>query len=110
MLRFQSLPSSVSQKVPEIEPSRFPNGGPLLTELSISKAFFYMSLKFHIKILLIKKKFPPSLEGPKKGTPSCSPKWGPYGNRHPFPGPYLAYPSGSPVKEPSLQVSLIRLP
>ena len=49
-----------------------------------------------------KKKFYPSLEGPKKGTaPPCSPKWGPYGNRCPFPEPYLAYPLGSPVKEPS---------
>jgi hypothetical protein len=33
----------------------------------------------------------------------------PYGNRHPFPEPYLAYPSGSPVKEPSLQEPLIEL-
>jgi hypothetical protein len=70
-----------------------------------------MSLKFLIKFLLIKEKFHPSLKGPKKGTsPLCSPKWGPYGNRRPFPGPYLAYPSGSTVKEPSLQVSLIGLP
>jgi len=37
-------------------------------------------------------------------------EWGPYGNRHPFPEPYLAYPSGSPVKEPSLQVPIIELP
>jgi len=37
-------------------------------------------------------------------------KWGPYGNRCPFPEPYLAYPSRSPVKEPSLQVTLIELP
>jgi hypothetical protein len=37
-------------------------------------------------------------------------EWGPYGNRHPFPEPYLAYPSGSPVKEPSLQVPIIKLP
>jgi len=31
-------------------------------------------------------------------------QWGPYGKRHLFPEPYLAYPVGSPVKEPSLQV------
>jgi len=37
-------------------------------------------------------------------------KWGPYGNRHPFPEPYLAYLPGSPVKEPSRQVPLIELP
>ena len=29
-----------------------------------------------------------------------SPKSGPCGNRRPFAEPYLAYPSGSPVKEP----------
>ena len=38
------------------------------------------------------------------------PKTGLYGNRGPFPEPYLAYPLGSPVKEPSLQVPLIELP
>jgi len=38
------------------------------------------------------------------------PKWGPYGNRCPFPEPYLAYHLGSPVEEPSLQVPLIELP
>jgi hypothetical protein len=37
-------------------------------------------------------------------------EWAPSGNRHPFPEPYLAYPSGSPVKEPCLQVLLIKLP
>jgi len=42
--------------------------------------------------------------------PPYSPKRGPYGNRPPFPQPYLAYPSRSPVKEPFLQVPLIDLP
>jgi len=37
-------------------------------------------------------------------------KWGPYGNRCPFPKPYLAHPLGSSVKEPSLQATLIELP
>jgi len=37
-------------------------------------------------------------------------KRGPYGNRRPFPEPYLARTSGSPVKELSLQVHLIQLP
>jgi hypothetical protein len=40
----------------------------------------------------------------------CSPERGPYGNRRPFPEPYLAYSSGSPVKEPYLQVPLTELP
>ena len=37
-------------------------------------------------------------------------KLGPYGNRRPFPEPYLAYPSGSPVKDPSFQVPLTVFP
>jgi hypothetical protein len=37
-------------------------------------------------------------------------KRGPYGNRRPFPEPYLAYPSGFPVKESSLSVPLIEIP
>ena len=36
-------------------------------------------------------------------------KQGPFGNRRPFPEPYLAYRLESPVKEPSLQVPLIEL-
>jgi hypothetical protein len=38
--------------------------------------------------------FFPFLKGPRKGTSLHVPhKWGPYGNRRPFPEPYLAYPS-----------------
>jgi hypothetical protein len=37
-------------------------------------------------------------------------EWSPSGNRHPFPEPYLAHPSGSSLKVPFLQVSLIKLP
>jgi len=45
-----------------------------------------------------------------KERPSMfSKEWSPYGNRRPFPEPYLAYPSGSPVKEPSPQVLFIDL-
>jgi hypothetical protein len=47
---------------------------------------------------------------PLERSAPCSPKWGPYGNRCPFPEPYLAYPSGSPIKESSLQVPIIELP
>ena len=62
------------------------------------------------KIPLLKKFFS-SLKGPKKDHSSMFPKeWGPYGNRCLFPEPYLVYPSGSPVKEPSLHVPIIELP
>jgi len=56
------------------------------------------------------KKFFPSLKGPRKGAfLLVFQKRGPYGNRRPFPLTYLAYSSGSPVKEPSLPVPLIEL-
>jgi hypothetical protein len=93
-------------------PSRFPTG-PLWRELPAYKAFFYISLKLLIKISLNKGMFP-SLKGLRKGP--CEKgkfpylgKRGPCGNRRPLPEPYLAYPSGSLVKEPSLQVPLIEL-
>jgi hypothetical protein len=66
-----------------------------------------MCLEFLIKVILIKRNF--SLLSKDLGK-ECSPKWGPYGNRLPFPEPHLTYPLGSPVKEPSLQISLIELP
>ena len=74
------------------------------------QGLYYISLKFLIKISQIKK-ISLSLKDPRKGASLHVPqKRGPYGNRRPFPEPYLAYPSGSPVKEPSLHVPLIELP
>jgi len=66
------------------------------------QGLFYISLTFLIKISLNKEIFP-SLKYPRKGVSLHVPqKWGPYGNRCPFPEPYIAYPLGSLVKEPSL--------
>jgi len=49
----------------------------------------------------LSKKFVPSLKGSRRGASLLVPqKRCPYGNRHPFPEPYLTYLSGSPVKEP----------
>jgi hypothetical protein len=63
--------------------------------------FCYMPFKFQIKISLNKESFFPFLKGPGKGAYLHVPQQrGPYGNRRPFPEPYLAYPLGSPVKEP----------
>jgi len=46
-------------------------------------------------------KFIPSLKGSRKGASLHVPqKRGPDRNRRPFPEPYLAYLSGSPVKAP----------
>jgi len=38
------------------------------------------------------------------------PKRGPYGRRCPSPEPFSTYPTGSPAREPSLQVPLTELP
>ena len=68
MLRLQSPPSSVSQKVPVKEP---PSGSPMwapMGRVPVSRAFFYVSLEFLIKVLLIKKIVHPYLEGPRKGA------------------------------------------
>ena len=83
--------------------------GSLWRELLVYKVFFYISLKFFIKISANKEIFH-SLRGCRKGASlHVHQKRGPYGNRCTFPEPYLAYPSGSVVKEPSFQVPLIEL-
>ena len=70
-----------------------------------------MSFEFLDKCSPNKKKFDPSLEGPRNGVSLHVPQ-----NRAPtakdahFQILTLAYPSGSPVKEPSLWVPLIALP
>jgi hypothetical protein len=92
-------------KVPVNEPPPVSPTGLLWRELPVCKAFFYISLKFLTKISLIKKFFLFS-KALGKDVPVCL---GPYGKRCPFSEPYLAYPSGSPVKEPSLHVALIEL-
>ena len=109
MLLFQS-PPSVSQKVPVNElPPGSPMGALMERVASLKRFLLHVSRVPH-KCSPDKKKFHPSLEGRWKWTsPPCSPKWGPYGNRHPFPEPYLTYPLGSPVKELSLRVPLTEL-
>ena len=85
-------------KVPVNDPLRVTQQGPLWRELTVYRAFVYMSLKFLIKIPLIKEIFL-FLKGPRKGSSlHVRQKRGPYGNRHQFPQPYLACPSGPPVK------------
>ena len=107
MLRFQSSPSSFSTNVPVKEaPPGSPTTAPMERVARFHRLLLHVSRIPH-KISADKKKFHHSLE---RSVRPCSPKRGPYGNRLPFPEPYLAYPSGSPVKEPSLQVPLIELP
>ena len=58
--------------------------GPICRELPVSRAFFYMSLKFPNKSSPDRKISPFSLIPWERSTPPCSPKWVPYGKRHPF--------------------------
>jgi hypothetical protein len=105
MLRFQS-PPSVSQKGPVNEPPPdSPTGAPMERV-----ARFTCLSNSSTKVFLIKRYFTLLSKALGKSLRPCSPRRGPYGNRHTFPEPYLAYPSGSPVKEPSLQVPLIEVP
>jgi hypothetical protein len=96
-------------KVPVNEPLQVPQKGPYGESCPLTR-LFCIYLKFLIKIPL-KKIIIPSLQEPRKGASLHVPqKRGPYGNRGPFPEPYLAYLAGLPVKEHSLQVPLIQLP
>jgi hypothetical protein len=71
MLRFQSPPLSVSQKVPKSEHPPGPQRRPLWRELPVSRTFSNISLKFLIKFLLIKEILPLSRRNvhhvPQKG-------------------------------------------
>ena len=75
-------------EVPENEPPPGSPAGPLCRELPVYRAFFYISLKFLIKISRNKEIFFLSHKGLRKGVPlHVSQKWGPYGNIRPFPEP-----------------------
>jgi hypothetical protein len=64
---------------------------------------FYISFKTCIKIAPNKNFF--LSKALRKYRTSIFPKSkAPYRSRHPFPEPYLTYLSGSPVKEPFLQI------
>jgi len=104
-LRLKILISSVSKKGTQIHqihypflskstgkriPSRFPNGVPMVRETRLQGIF-----TSHFIYLFISKAL-------RKERPLCK--------QTPIPEPYLTYPSGSPVKEPSLQVTLMESP
>jgi len=84
-----------------MNPLHVPQQGPYGERCPFTR-HFCKSLETLIKIPLNKNiLFSKAL---RKEHPSMFPKVGLYGSRHPFPEPYLTYLSGSPVKEPSLQV------
>jgi len=90
-----------------MNPPRFPNRA-IWRELSTYKTFFYLSLKFLIKIPLNKKL---SLLSQALGSvPPFSPKAGPLWKQIFISSALLSMFSGSPVKEPPLQVPLTELP
>jgi hypothetical protein len=97
MLHIQS-PSSVS-KFPVNQPkSRLPNGGPFGESCLFSESSLACLLNSSINILLIKRNFALLLKALGKECPPCSPKWGPYRNRYPFPDPYFGISFGVPSK------------
>jgi hypothetical protein len=109
MLRFQCLPSSVSQKSRKTDPP--PTGSPKGAELPVSSAFFDIFLKFLIKSLLIKEIFTPLSKalGKERPTPTF-PKTGSLWKQTPISRALLsmsfgvpsrgALPTGSPHKAP----------
>jgi hypothetical protein len=89
-----------------MNPLQVPQQGPLWRELPV-----YTSFRFLIKIPLNEEISSLLSKALGKERPLRVPQnQGPYGNRCPFPETYPAYLSGSPVKDPSLQVPLIELP
>jgi len=81
MLRVQSPPSSVSQRVPENEPPPCSPKGALMERVAYFQTSFYIFLEFINKFSPNKSKFHPSLEGRRKGTsthfppPQTGPLW-----------------------------------
>ena len=98
-----SYASSFSLKSPSKRTRfRYPNRA-LMERAARLQGIVYISLQSLIKISLNKEIFSFLSKALGKETPLHVPqKRGPYENRRTFPEPYLAYPSGSPVKEPSL--------
>jgi len=92
-----------------MNPLQVPQQGPCGENCLFTRPI-YISLKFLIKISLNKETFPFFQMPQERASLHAPQKRGPYGNRRPFLEPYFAYPSGSLVKKPSLQVPLIELP
>ena len=101
---------------------------PLWRKMPLSRALLYISIKVPSKgasppgssqsshrererdALFLETSFECLFKVPSKWSPLQVPHWGPYGERCLFPEPSCTYPSGYPVKEPSLQVLLTELP
>jgi hypothetical protein len=75
--------------------------------LPVSRTFYNVSLKFLIRVLLRKEILPFSKALGKERLPHVLQK-GPLWKQTPISEPYLAYSSGFPIKEPSLEVALIK--
>ena len=99
----------------------FPKMGPLRKQTPISRALLSISFGVPSKEALppgssrraptekdaASRALPhPSFQVPGKWAPFQVPQQGPYGERCPSSEPSFTYPSGSPVKEPPLQVPL----
>ena len=104
-------------------PSMFPKTESLWIQMPISRALLSVSFGVPIKGALppgsphraptrdtVYFQTPPSFSIPGKWALFQAPQQGPYGKRCLSPEPSFRHPSGSPVKEPTLQVPLTELP
>ena len=96
-------------KVPVNEPLQVPQQCPMERAARLQGLFFYISLKFLVKIPLNKKNYPFS-QRPYESVPPFSPKAGPLLKQTSISRALLTMFSGSPVKEHPLQVPLLDLP
>ena len=110
MLRFQSPPSSFFEKSQSANPFPGSPAGPIWRELPVSRTFFYMSLGFLNKSSLDRTISPFSQSPWERSVPSMIPKMGQQWKQTPVSRSLPnTHPSGSPVREPSLQVPLKEL-
>jgi len=98
MLRFQSPPSTLSQKSWLTNPLQVQPLELLRRQLPVSTAFFYVSLEFLNKLLLIKKISPFSRRPWERIAPPMFPKMGPLRKQTPISRTLLGISLGVPSK------------
>jgi len=102
---------NLSLKIPfKRNPSRFHTRAPMERAGHLQDLFFYISLKFLIKISLNKEMSPLSQRLQERSVSQCFPKATHLCKQTPIPTTLFSIPSESHVKESSLQVSIIELP
>ena len=91
-------PKTFSTYLPGFPMKELPSQTPSTEPLQGERRFIHRAPFIHLS------------KSPVDEPSSRFPKRGPYGRRCPSPEPFSTYPSGSPVRESSLQVPLAELP